>query len=255
MKYFVVSDIHSYYDEFIKTLLEKGFDRENEDHTLIVCGDVFDRGPKPIDVMNYLNSLPRVILVKGNHEYLLEEVLQRHGFQSHDIHNGTDKTVLEFLKKNNEPVEGTWYKSTNEILEFFDKFIPYFETEHYIFVHSWIPVDDFSHYKMSSWGLEGRIDYDENWREGNWEEAVWPNPFKYANAGLNKTGKTIVFGHWHCSTGWSIQRFFEGKSNPEFGEDAIWEPYYGEDKEGNKYIGIDRCTAYTGEVNVIIIED
>jgi hypothetical protein len=36
----------------------------------------------------------------------------------------------------------------------------------------------------------------------------------------------------------------------EFEDDAIWEPYYAEG-----IIAIDRCTAYTGEVNVIVLED
>jgi hypothetical protein len=34
-----------------------------------------------------------------------------------------------------------------------------------------------------------------------WEEAMWGNPFFKAQDGLNGTGKTIVFGHWHCSLG------------------------------------------------------
>lgn len=250
MKYFVVSDIHGFYDELIEALNEAGFDRDNKNHTLIVCGDVFDRGPKPIDVMNYLLSLPRVVLVKGNHEYLLEDVLRKHRFESHDIHNGTNKTVEAFLKKNNEPFEGTWYNTTNEILEFFNGFVPYFETEHHIFVHSWIPVDDFLITKMSMWNLEDRVDYDPNWRDGYWADAVWPNPFKYARYGLNKTGKTIVFGHWHCSTGWAYD---EGR--PEFGEEAKWDIYHGKDENGAEYIGIDRCTAYTGKVNVLVVDD
>jgi hypothetical protein len=32
--------------------------------------------------------------------------------------------------------------------------------------------------------------------------------------------------------------------------DAVWEPCYAEG-----IIGIDRCTAYTGEVNVLVLED
>ena len=63
---------------------------------------------------------------------------------------------------------------------------------------------------------------------------------------LNKTGKTIVFGHWHCSAGHKML----GHCKSEFDEDAIWEPCYAEG-----IIGIDRCTAHTGECNVVVLED
>ena len=76
---------------------------------------------------------------------------------------------------------------------------------------------------------------------------MWDNPFKRWQEGLNKTGKTIVFGHWHCSTGHSIA---SDEQIPEFETDAIWKPFI-----HDNIIGIDRCTAYTGEVNVLVLED
>jgi hypothetical protein len=57
--------------------------------------------------------------------------------------------------------------------------------------------------------------------------------------------KTVVFGHWHCSTGWAKA---EGCS--EFDEDAKFEPYY-----GDGFIAIDACTAHSGKVNVLVLED
>ena len=46
MKYFVISDIHSYYDEMIDSLKNYSFDVSNKEHHLLVLGDLFDRGPK-----------------------------------------------------------------------------------------------------------------------------------------------------------------------------------------------------------------
>ena len=43
-KFFVVSDIHGFYDIFIDALDKAGFDKNNEEHYLICCGDYFDRG-------------------------------------------------------------------------------------------------------------------------------------------------------------------------------------------------------------------
>ena len=54
-------------------------------------------------------------------------------------------------------------------------------------------------------------------------------------------------GHYNCSYGHSCSS--DGKIS-EFEKDAIWEPWY-----HNNCIAIDRCVAYTNEVNVIVLED
>jgi hypothetical protein len=56
-----------------------------------------------------------------------------------------------------------------------------------------------------------------------------------------------VFGHWHCSTGWSREEY-----RSEFREDAKWDIYRNLEQ---KIIGIDRFTVHTGEVNVLVLED
>ena len=43
-KYFVCSDIHGFYKEWMSSLDEVGFDINNNEHILIVLGDIFDRG-------------------------------------------------------------------------------------------------------------------------------------------------------------------------------------------------------------------
>ena len=52
-KYFVVSDVHGFYDEMIKALNEAGWDKNNPNHYIISCGDVFDRGTQPKEVMKF----------------------------------------------------------------------------------------------------------------------------------------------------------------------------------------------------------
>ncbi len=66
-KYFVVGDIHSFYKPFINELTRKGFDACNNEHVLIVCGDLFDRGPDSKKVYEFIKSLPldRRILIRG----------------------------------------------------------------------------------------------------------------------------------------------------------------------------------------------
>ena len=76
--YFVTSDIHSFYNLFHKALIEKGFDINNKDHILIICGDCFDRGNESKELLDFIYDLykqDRLIYIKGNHEDLLEECL------------------------------------------------------------------------------------------------------------------------------------------------------------------------------------
>lgn len=249
-KLFVTSDIHSHYSIFKEELEKMGFDKDNENHYLVVCGDCFDRGPESEELFHYLMCLERVVLVKGNHDILLEECCKRGFPYSHDKHNGTTKTIQDISKIYSaydfaEACDMTY----NKLARYRETLVNYFETENYIFVHSWIPTHKKAvNNEASKWFPLTTDEYMEDWRNANdveWEDAMWGNPFKMADQDLNKTGKTIVFGHWHCSTGHKML----GTCNNEF-ENAIWEPCYFKNT-----IGIDRCTAYTKECNVLVIED
>ena len=43
-KYFIMTDIHSFYSIMLNTLNTNGFNVNDNEHYLIVCGDLFDRG-------------------------------------------------------------------------------------------------------------------------------------------------------------------------------------------------------------------
>lgn len=239
-KFFVTSDIHSFMNPLKKALDEKGFDPTNKDHWLVVCGDCYDRGDDSEIVLNYLMSLERKILIRGNHDLLLRDLCERGFPYRHDFHNGTTITVYDLGDAGSgNDFEKCCEITQNKLKEYNKLLVNYFETQHYIFVHSWIPT-------ISQNG--GYYKYDKNWRNATnnqWELAMWVNPFELAEQGLNQTGKTIIFGHWHASAGWARA---EGLS--EFGEDAKFEPYY-----GDGYIAIDGMTALSHKVNMLVIED
>ena len=251
-KLFVTSDIHSYFEPFKKALNEAGFDPNNENHWLISCGDCFDRGPDSVELLHYLMSLDRKILIKGNHDLLLEDLCKRGFPYSHDKSNGTVRTVQDF---GGSPLPSdfanccltTW----NKTAAYRDLLINYFETENYIFVHSWIPTNVKFEGESKPWYQQGKtLTWMEDWRNANdveWEEAMWGNPFARAEQDLNKTDKILCVGHWHCSVGWANE---EGRS--EFGEDVKWDIYK---DEKHNVIFLDKCTAHTGHVNVLVIED
>ena len=249
-KLFVTSDIHSYFKPFKESLDKAGFDPSNKDHWLIVCGDAFDRGPDSVKLLSYLMSVERKILVKGNHDILLENLCMRGFPYSNDKHNGTTRTVQDISGKYSAYDFSNACEITyNKLARYRELLVNYFETQNYIFVHSWIPTHKVVvPNSADKWIPLTTDEYMEDWRNANdveWEDAMWGNPFKLAEQDLNKTGKTIVFGHWHCSAGHKML----GHCNSEF-EYAIWEPCYFKNT-----IGIDRCTAHTCEVNVLVLED
>lgn len=77
--YFIVADVHGFYDEMIKALNGARFDVNNPMHIFVSLGDLLDRGSKPLQCLRFVNSLPedRKILIKGNHEDLMEEMIAR----------------------------------------------------------------------------------------------------------------------------------------------------------------------------------
>ena len=252
-KLFVVSDVHSYYDEMKKALDEAGFDPENEGHWLISCGDVWDRGSQPVEVMRYFNSLPRKILIKGNHESLIQELCDRGCPGSHDYSNGTFDTVCEFGNAGlGNSFDECCLVAHQRTKGFIDSMVNYFETKSYIFVHGWIPVickDGLPMYYRKN----RKFEFNQDWRTAHyseWEQARWLNGIDMAKHGFVEPSKQIVCGHWHCSYGHMLDSIKTDNWISEFEEDAIWEPYY-----GDGIIAIDRCTAHTREVNVLVLED
>ena len=116
-----------------------------------------------------------------------------------------------------------------EYQKYMSLLVNYFETENYIFCHSWVPGG-------------------KDWRyatQSKWNKAFWGNPFDIASVIGNKTGKTIVHGHWHNSTGW-----WQKGIGSEFDEDACFDII-----EHDGCIGLDACTAWTHKVNVLVLED
>lgn len=96
MRYFITSDIHGHYTELKKELDKQGFNEQLD--TLIICGDLLDRGKENVKCIQFVNSLPNKVLIKGNHEYNLEKCLREYRFDYADKHNGTVDTILEIAR-------------------------------------------------------------------------------------------------------------------------------------------------------------
>ena len=240
MKYFVSGDIHGFYDEWQNALKDKGFDINNPNHKIILCGDLFDRGHQPKEIIDFvLKHKDKVILIRGNHEDLMEQMIERNSSDYGDLCNGTAQTIVD-LYPEWQISEFDLKKIAKEtrLQEVLDMCIDYYETKHYIFVHGWIPI------------VENCCLYDSEWRtarKARWEKARWSNPVEMFRYEIYEPNKTIVCGHWHCSALWHEQ-------NPdkyeEFGDKANFEPFITENM-----IAIDACTTYSHKVNVVVLED
>jgi len=225
MKYFVVSDIHGFYNELIDGLRKSGFNKRNKNHTLIVCGDVFDRGPDTVKVYKFLMSIPksRCILIRGNHEQLYLSLLYKSFPERHDFHNKTVSTFCQIANMDERYLDFNYWRTNalhegkdmyfyddnafsywssikekvmnSEITNWIksDRWINYFELDKFVFVHSFVPT------KLDDDSMD--TVYNPNWRDkdADWDSAIWGCPFAQYQDGLFKEEKTLVVGHWHTS--------------------------------------------------------
>ena len=116
MRYYVVADVHGYFEPLKWALEEKGFFSDTHERKLVVCGDLFDRGPSARKLQDFICELisrDEVILIKGNHEDLMEEMLENFYDYlpsmeyTHHYHNGTFDTALSLTKMNKHDVEAS----------------------------------------------------------------------------------------------------------------------------------------------------
>ena len=260
MKYYVVSDVHGFYPELEAALRESGFFEEKEPRKLIICGDLFDRGKETLKMQEFILDLMKkdeLILIRGNHEDLILELatnldkwMKLGILNTHHYRNGTLDTLLTLTGMTLEEAYDAPDECAKRFREtvFFNKIIPamkdFYETENYIFVHGWIPC-----FALGRGSRTSDFTYLPDWRElgeSAWEAARWYNGMRVASEGVLEPLKTIVCGHFHASYGHSV---LDGKGS-EFEEDADFSPYYAEG-----ICAIDACTAHTGKINCVVIED
>lgn len=249
MKYYITSDPHGFYSILRDALIKAGFFNEKGEHKLVILGDLFDRGEEAPEMQDFILKLmdeDRAILIKGNHEDLFHTLLTSdHGLPyDYNVQNGTYSTALQLtgydidraVHYRAEFVEAA--KQTPYYQRIIPSMLDYYETEHYIFVHGWIPCLYHRHTGYS---------YYSEWRDLDvfeWKKARWYNGIDAAFTCMED--KTILCGHWHASYGhWK----YEHKGS-EFEEDADFTPYY-----GPGVIALDACTAWSSKINVIVLED
>lgn len=280
MKYFIVSDIHSFCSELKSALWKAGFNRRNKDHTLIVCGDVFDRGSETAELYKFLTSIPkkRCVLIKGNHELLYEELLEKSFPESHDFSNHTVDTFCQIAGYSQEiltpkywrdlsdvpyeRIRQAWQEILTEVKQSSitawlksSRWKYWHEVGNYIFVHSFIPLKNLDH-MPAYYTYNRKFEYFKDWRETaknfELEDATWGCPYQQYIDGYFKeeaaNGKVLVCGHWAVTD-------FRQHINNKWSEDTSiykFENIIGLDCGVWQYRG---TKAYYHPQNVLVIDD
>ena len=238
-KFFVVSDVHGHCSQLANALAKGGFDKDNPRHVFVSCGDLFDRGKENVELYNFVKGIRNKILIKGNHEDILYNTIKRGFVSSTDYSNGTDVTISQFLGQSVIDKDGyfdiqTHSEIINELSDFIDSMLDYYEIGKYVFTHGWLPII-----------FEGKYPkIDENWRNASvteWEEArvlEWQQLYS-VNAIID--GKIIVCGHRPSYLGHN----FDFTREPD-----DFRPFY-----GNGTIAIDASTIRSGIVNLLVINE
>lgn len=257
MRYYVTADVHGYFSELKQALAEQGFFQDQAPHKLIVCGDLYDRGTEALQLQAFILELlsrDQVILIRGNHEDLAMDLLhhwhRQSYLQTHHHTNGTIDTLCQLIGVSPWEIDtdaeniGRAFLKDPYIQKLIPQMVDYYETDHYIFTHGWIPCTP-----VSTGSHQMRYDPVADWRnagEAMWGRARWINGMEAAHAGIVEPGKTIVCGHWHCSFGHSRYENDGG----EFDNNPNFAPYY-----GKGIIALDACTPVSKKINCIVIED
>lgn len=246
MKNFICSDIHGFHSIFRRDLQSAGFELDNPEHRIIICGDLFDRGPEAKELLDFLCKIPeeRLVIVRGNHEDLLEDCLfqmeQRINISQHHWFNGTVDTIAQLSGYSKYDIPSQCYdikivkKCLKKYFKLISRAVDYFETDDFICVHGWIPLDTKDIYYI----------VNPDWRNADskaWDKARWLNGMDMAHNGLIET-KPIICGHWHC--GYGNFHFHHLGSN----EYEVCDIYF--DKG---IIALDSCVARTGKLNVYVV--
>ena len=170
---YALSDIHGYQAAFDQIL--SMIDLQPEDH-LYIIGDVVDRGPHGIELLQRIREMPNITLMLGNHEYMMINRLR----------NPDDWDLMRLWYKNGGRETEEQFKAldTDEkesILSYLEGLpvqldVPVGGTN-YLLVHA-CPTELFEQYT--------------GWYENETEFAVWKRIDGFTSL---PEGKTVIFGH------------------------------------------------------------
>lgn len=103
MAHYVMGDIHGEADRF-HAMLERI--HLSEEDTLILLGDVIDRGPDGIALLLEIMEMPNAIMLLGNHEYMMLQYLSP---------DATGIEIRRWNKNGNAPTLAAYLKQKGKV--------------------------------------------------------------------------------------------------------------------------------------------
>lgn len=173
-KIFAIGDLHGCNSK-LDALMEKLHINAKED-ILVFVGDYVDRGPDSKGVVDSILEIRRavdhVICLKGNHELMFLNYYCERRDEELFMHNGGLTTLMSygFMKEGKAEI----FNVPDSHMQFFSTLRPFYETDHYIFVHA---------------GLRPGIPLEQQTlNDLLWIRDIFINsPYDF--------GKTVIFGH------------------------------------------------------------
>lgn len=144
---YVISDIHGYYEEYLELLEQIKF---KETDNLYVLGDIVDKGPEPVKVLQDMMFRVNVFPILGNHDYSAMKLLMamKKGSESFSaeeqremkawMQEGGAVTAKQFMELDEEERE--------DLLDYMEEFLLYAQVKagrgRFVLVHA--GLDNFS---------------------------------------------------------------------------------------------------------------
>jgi len=167
---YVCSDIHGQYNLFVKLLKAVKF---GKDDVMYVGGDVVDKGPDGIRLLQLVKNTPNIHVIMGNHEYQFVKYYWA-------LMSKSPSNFDEVLAKLQGYFDGDGHLLDWQTVDYLEG-LPFFvETTNFVLVHSGVPVDANNNVIAPQYALPEQLLYDRQFKD----PSVLPN-----------TPKCILYGH------------------------------------------------------------
>lgn len=243
MKYFFISDLHGCDLALVKqSLAKENFNPDTD--TLVVVGDIVDRGTHSAELLEYLCNLPHMIPIIGNHDYRDFELLFLDEYWcSYDTSNGVEATLNSLFGQDSKSIR-FFYQAM-------------LENPSYLSAHSHKLINLFRAYVRSAvYAVEWEnLLATHAWRPARmldaaeWAEVIWTNSHRELLY-WNDDYKPMIVGHWFAA---EIRASFI--DHIPFDDQNIlkglidWSPV-----TVHNVTFIDTCTSFSGKLNVVVRE-
>lgn len=120
MSTYVLSDLHGQYNKFMDMLKLIKF---NDNDKMYILGDIFDRGPDPLKILDYIICKKNIDFIPGNHEYMFLEFYNTYDARLWS-YNGGKTTMTQLMKRGEDYLKALYdYLTKLPLVKIHDKFI------------------------------------------------------------------------------------------------------------------------------------